>query len=141
MAPVDGMDRPPLIRPHPEDPYARPHPLSRRTLLRFAAGSLALAPILAACGTSQARDRGTEELAVGFPEDSENWDPHQPPYTVSRTIARQITDTLVDQDPDTGDIVPYLAAGGRSPRTAPASPSTCAMTSPSPTARPSPRRA
>ncbi|MCA1170716.1 ABC transporter substrate-binding protein [Rothia kristinae] len=84
-------------------------PLSRRTLLRFAAGSLALAPILAACGTSQARDRGTEELAVGFPEDSENWDPHQPPYTVSRTIARQITDTLVDQDPDTGDIVPYLA--------------------------------
>lgn len=82
--------------------------ISRRSLLSLSATSLVLGPVLAGCGESSA-DRGTDRLTVGFPEDSENYDPHQPPYTVSRVIARQITDTLVDQDPKTGKIVPYLA--------------------------------
>lgn len=82
---------------------------TRRTFLRTTAGSLALMGLLAACGSDESEERGGTDLEIGFPEDSENYDPHQPPYTVSRIIARQITDTLVDQDPVSGDIVPYLA--------------------------------
>lgn len=82
--------------------------LNRRTFAALGAAAVGL-PVLAACGGSGSGGAGATELKVAFPEDSENYDPHQPPYTVSRAIARQIADTLVDQDPDTGEIVPWLA--------------------------------
>lgn len=82
--------------------------ISRRTFAAAVGLPLAIAPVLAACGGG-ASAGGTAELRVGFPQDSENYDPHQPPYTVSRAVARQIADTLVDQDPKTGKIVPWLA--------------------------------
>lgn len=48
-------------------------------------------------------------LKVGFSDDVGNYDPHQRPQLTSRTISRQIADTLTDQDPATGEIVPFLA--------------------------------
>lgn len=84
--------------------FARP---SRRALGGFLGLSVIGTAALAACGGGAAAD--TSVLTVGFPDDSENYDPHQPPQTVSRTVARQITDGLVDQDPETGEIVPWLA--------------------------------
>lgn len=82
--------------------------LNRRTFAALGAGAVGL-PLLAACGGAKVGGAAAKELKVAFPEDSENYDPHQPPYTVSRAIARQIADTLVDQNPDTGEIVPWLA--------------------------------
>lgn len=84
--------------------------LSRRSFTALGAGALSL-PVLAACGGGSGTGGGAAltELKVAFPSDSENYDPHQPPYTVSRAIARQIADTLVDQDPESGEIVPWLA--------------------------------
>lgn len=84
---------------------------SRRSLAGLLAAPFLIAPALSACGDDSASGAGTplSELKVGFPEDSENYDPHQLPQTVSRTVSRQIADTLVDQDPDSGDIKPWLA--------------------------------
>lgn len=48
-------------------------------------------------------------LEVGFDSDIANYDPHQRPQLTARTISRQIADTLTDQDPETGEIVPFLA--------------------------------
>lgn len=48
-------------------------------------------------------------LRVGFSGDIGNYDPHQRPQLWSRTISRNIADTLTDQDPATGEILPYLA--------------------------------
>lgn len=50
-----------------------------------------------------------QTLRVAFNGDSENYDPQQPPQTVTRVISRQIADTLTDQDPETGEILPFLA--------------------------------
>ncbi|PWH06343.1 hypothetical protein DEO23_05005 [Brachybacterium endophyticum] len=93
----------------PVSPSSR---ITRRSLAGLAALTAVSAPLLAACSGSSAGGSGsadTSVLKVGFPEDSENYDPHQPPYTVSRAVARQIADTLVDQDPGSGKIVPWLA--------------------------------
>lgn len=50
-------------------------------------------------------------LRVGFSDDTGNYDPQQRPQLHARTISRQITDTLTDQDPETGEILPWLATG------------------------------
>lgn len=87
--------------------------LSRRALGAAIALSAVSLPVLSACGGSgTAGGSGAAEAAVlkvGFPDDSENWDPHQPPQTVTRAVSRQIADTLVDQDPESGEIVGWLA--------------------------------
>lgn len=86
--------------------------LSRRSLGTAAVLSALSLPVLAACGGDASRGGAaadTTVLRVGFPGDSENWDPHQPPQTVTRAVSRQIADTLVDQDPETGEIVGWLA--------------------------------
>lgn len=86
--------------------------LSRRSFGTAAALSALTVPVLAACGTGSAdgaEEPDTTVLRVGFPGDSENWDPHQPPQTVTRAVARQIADTLVDQEPESGEIVGWLA--------------------------------
>lgn len=87
-------------------------PLSRRSFGTAAALSALTIPALAACASSGAdgpEEVDTTVLKVGFPGDSENWDPHQPPQTVTRAVARQIADTLVDQDRESGEIVGWLA--------------------------------
>lgn len=48
-------------------------------------------------------------LSVGFAEDATNYDPHQRPQLVARTVSRQIADLLTEQDPETGEILPWLA--------------------------------
>lgn len=89
-------------------------PTRRRTALVGAA--VAAAAVLAACsGTAASEEAGGDEpsqggtLEVGFSEDIENYDPHQRPQLTARTISRQIADTLTDQDPETGEILPWLA--------------------------------
>ncbi len=83
-------------------------PRSARVL---AVAALAAALTLTACQPAaepEASDGGT--LRVGFGgEDVANYDPHQRPQLFPRAISRQITDTLTDQDPETGEIVPWLA--------------------------------
>ena len=86
--------------------------LSRRTFGTATALSALSVPVLAGCtsgATAGSEEADTTILTVGFPGDSENWDPHQPPQTVTRAVARQIADTLVDQDTESGEIVGWLA--------------------------------
>lgn len=106
----------------------------RRSLRRVLLGATAAATVMvmAACGTgtgsggtSASGTTGADEttdtaadvgeptyggtLEIGFAEDIANYDPHQRPQLTARTISRQIADTLTDQDPETGEIVPFLA--------------------------------
>lgn len=88
--------------------------MRRPTLTALAAG---LALLLAACssGTAGGEDSASAgpttggTLRVGFSDDTGNYDPQQRPQLHARTISRQITDTLTDQDPETGEILPWLA--------------------------------
>lgn len=48
-------------------------------------------------------------LRVAFDSDAENYDPHQRPFLTARAVSRNIADTLTDQDPETGEILPWLA--------------------------------
>ena len=105
-----------------------PRPRLRRSLTASAVVAAMLA--LAACGSTggpgESSGAGTSSsaagsdgaagepttggtLEVGFAEDIANYDPHQRPQLTARTISRQIADTLTDQDPETGEIVPFLA--------------------------------
>lgn len=88
-----------------------PPPISRRALLGAGLPLLAAAGLggCATRGGSAAAEEGGPVLHLALPHDPENWDPHQPPFTVSRAVARQIAETLVDQDPRTGEIRPWLA--------------------------------
>jgi peptide/nickel transport system substrate-binding protein len=63
--------------------------------------------ILAGCSTSAASTGGT--LSVAMPADPTCLDPQQTGQLVSLDIARSLVDTLTDQDPKTGKIVPWLA--------------------------------
>ena len=90
------------------------HLTRRRTVLVGA--TVAVGALLAACSGTAASEESTGgqpsqggTLEVGFSEDIENYDPHQRPQLTARTISRQIADTLTDQDPDTGEILPWLA--------------------------------
>lgn len=97
----------------------------RRTLIPTLLGAMM---VMAACGNAgadtseEATSSGTAPAAEGeqeavqggtlrvaFREDIENYDPHQRPQLVARTVSRNIADTLTDQDPETGEIVPWLA--------------------------------
>src|SRR5690625_4513420 len=87
---------------------------TRRPALVGAA--LAAGTMLAACSGPAASEETSSDspvqggtLEVGFSEDIENYDPHQRPQLTARTISRQIADTLTDQDPETGEILPWLA--------------------------------
>lgn len=82
------------------------------------AGAIATTLLLTACSGGNTDAESTaptgektepQTLKVAFSHDSENYDPQQPPQTVTRLISRQITDTLTEQDPKTGEILPHLA--------------------------------
>ncbi|MET0163332.1 MAG: ABC transporter substrate-binding protein [Microbacteriaceae bacterium] len=71
-----------------------------------AAGAIALLAGCSAGGTGTATD-GTLVFAVET--DPTCIDPQQPSVTQALYIGRQVVDSLVDQDPETGDFVPWLA--------------------------------
>jgi len=73
-----------------------------------------LAPIMLAFGAlgfqaQAATPQSGGVLKVALAGDPQCVDPHQPGNNTALNIARQITDSLTDQDPKTGAIVPWLA--------------------------------
>ncbi|MDN4473531.1 ABC transporter substrate-binding protein [Demequina zhanjiangensis] len=93
-------------------------PRPRRRLLAAPAAAVAAATLLAACsGGTEAEETtdasGTpaaaQDVVFALKEDPTCLDPQQTSMTTSLNIGRQLTDSLLDQDPETGDIVPWLA--------------------------------
>ncbi|WIY04703.1 ABC transporter substrate-binding protein [Amycolatopsis mongoliensis] len=89
------------------------YPLSRA---RNAAALLALPVLLTACsaaGTEQAADAGPPKpggtLRLGISSAPDCIDPQQTATNASINVARQLVDSLTDQDPKTGEIKPWLA--------------------------------
>ncbi len=78
--------------------------------------------VLAACGSSSDGSTGTTDAAAGAPRPGGTlkiafWDdqqgcidPNQVYWIESRSLDRQFADSLTDQDPETGKIVPWLAS-------------------------------
>ena len=67
-------------------------------------------------GSTGEGENGTPEdveyggtLQVAFDVNPDNYDPHQRPQLPARAVSRNIADTLTDQDPETGEVVPWLA--------------------------------
>ena len=98
--------------PHPAGTTPLPQRRTRFALAMLAAGSLFLA------GCSDSAEAGTDEagtpqqggiLKVAYDTDPQCLDGQQVGYNVTLNITRQITDSLTDQDPETGEIEPWLA--------------------------------
>jgi peptide/nickel transport system substrate-binding protein len=100
------------------------HPFRHKRRLALAASALALATVtaLSGCAAGSSTDAsatgGTDTatpvaggtLKLAFWDDQQGCiDPNQVYWIESRSIDRQIADSLTDQDPDTGKIVPWLA--------------------------------
>lgn len=84
----------------------------RHTLTRWAAvlGAVALGVgTLAGCGTGGGGGAASGELYIAVQDDPVCLDPQQVTLTTALNIGRQLVDSLVDQDPDSGEIVPWLA--------------------------------
>ncbi|MEE2060695.1 ABC transporter substrate-binding protein [Rhodococcus artemisiae] len=75
-----------------------------------AAGAVLAASItasgLAACSDNST---GPRSLRIALSADPQCLDPHQAPYTESLHVGRQLVANLTDQDPQTGEIVPWIA--------------------------------
>jgi peptide/nickel transport system substrate-binding protein len=67
------------------------------------------AAALTACGTGSAEDGPAATLTAGLAAPIGCLDPHQTPQTPNLQVSRQFVDSLTDQDPKTGEIVPWLA--------------------------------
>lgn len=89
------------------------HPL-RRTRTALAIATIATIG-LTACSPGGGSGEGGDEpvaggtITVGTYLDPTCIDPQQIGTNASLSITRQLTDSLTDQDPDTGEIVPWLA--------------------------------
>ncbi|WP_052852569.1 ABC transporter substrate-binding protein [Streptomyces avicenniae] len=105
----------PVRRPADHHPRRR----ARHTATAAVALSLVLSLATACAGTEDAAspgaggDGGTPTaggtLAVGLNTSVACVDPHQNSSNVTIFVARQIADSLTDQDPETGEITPWLA--------------------------------
>lgn len=83
------------------------------------AASAAIAILLSACSSSSGGGSAESEgsgapvrggnLTFALASDPVCVDPHQAASNDSIYVARQLVDSLTDQDPDTGEIVPWLA--------------------------------
>jgi peptide/nickel transport system substrate-binding protein len=94
--------------------------LNRRRFL-LGAGGLSTAFVLAACSGHSAATTDTAATATGEPQsggrlkiafwsDSQGaFDPNQVYWIETRSLNRNFADSLTDQDPSTGEIVPWLA--------------------------------
>ncbi|MGR6919472.1 ABC transporter substrate-binding protein [[Actinomadura] parvosata] len=78
-------------------------------MLRLTSVFACLAALLAACGTAGAERPAGDSLVAGLAAPVSCLDPHQTPQTSNLQVSRQIVDSLTDQDPRTGEIVPWLA--------------------------------
>ncbi len=65
--------------------------------------------MLTACGTGSAENGEAATLTAGLAAPIGCLDPHQTPQTPNLQVSRQFVDSLTDQDPETGEIVPWLA--------------------------------
>ncbi|GAB1511034.1 ABC transporter substrate-binding protein [Actinophytocola sp. KF-1] len=65
--------------------------------------------MLTACGTGSAENGPAATLTAGLAAPIGCLDPHQTPQTPNLQVSRQFVDSLTDQDPETGEIVPWLA--------------------------------
>ncbi|WP_051172717.1 ABC transporter substrate-binding protein [Microbacterium indicum] len=85
--------------------------ITRNRAVLAGASALALAGLLAGCSASGSTNSdGTGgTLVYAVETDPSCIDPQQPTVTQALYIGRQVVDSLVDQDPETGDIVPWLA--------------------------------
>nr|WP_246376320.1 ABC transporter substrate-binding protein [Conyzicola lurida] len=77
-------------------------------------GAVAAISILAACSSTPAEtevplESGKDTIVFAIKEDPTCLDPQLTSLTTSLNIGRQVVDSLVDQDPETGEIVPWLA--------------------------------
>jgi peptide/nickel transport system substrate-binding protein len=70
---------------------------------------LCAAAVLTACGTGSAENGAPATLTAGLAAPIGCLDPHQTPQTPNLQVSRQFVDSLTDQDPETGEIVPWLA--------------------------------
>ncbi|MFD2794832.1 ABC transporter substrate-binding protein [Promicromonospora vindobonensis] len=102
-------------RPAPNPKAQRPA-RPARTAPALAAAALAAAALLAACagpgtasgtGPTEPASGGTLRFALGAAP--QGVDPQQVGTNVSIYVARQLADSLTDQDPETGEIEPWLA--------------------------------
>jgi peptide/nickel transport system substrate-binding protein len=94
---------------------------NRRSRWAFAPAALAVTTMfLAGCSTSSSDDKGDSAPAKDLTSskstvifaisgDPTCLDPQQTSLTTALNIGRQVVDSLVDQDPKTGEIVPWLA--------------------------------
>ncbi|WP_214104236.1 ABC transporter substrate-binding protein [Acrocarpospora catenulata] len=67
------------------------------------------AVLVAGCATADAGRPAGDALTVGLAAPVSCLDPHQTPQTSNLHVSRQLVDSLTDQDPRTGEIVPWLA--------------------------------
>lgn len=66
--------------------------------------------LLTACSSSNADNGGVaDSLTAALAAPVSCLDPHQTPQTPNLQVSRQLVDSLTDQDPKTGKIVPWLA--------------------------------
>lgn len=90
---------------------------SKRSIARWTAATMLTAVALSACssgGTNATAEAAGDPvpggtLVFGTAADPICVDPNQTDLTATRDILRQVADSLVDADPDTGEIVPWLA--------------------------------
>ena len=93
--------------------------LKRRWALAASVVTIAAVTVLTGCSGSSSDASSTGDsatpvaggtLKIAFWDDQQGCiDPNQVYWIESRSIDRQIADSLTDQDPDTGKIVPWLA--------------------------------
>ncbi|UGS25470.1 ABC transporter substrate-binding protein [Microbacterium resistens] len=86
----------------------------RLTASRWAAAlgaTVVGAGLLAGCAAGGGGGGGSasDELYIAVQDDPVCLDPQQVTLTTALNIGRQLVDSLVDQDPETGEIVPWLA--------------------------------
>ena len=92
-------------------------PPSSRRLRRLSipAGVAVVAFALAGCsaGGSDAAETPAagvaQDVVFALKEDIVCVDPQQTSVTTSLNVGRQLVDSLIDQDPETGELVPWLA--------------------------------
>lgn len=73
-------------------------------------GALAAISLLASCaGGGTAAPSGKADIVLAVKDDPVCLDPQQVTLTTALNIGRQVVDSLVDQDAETGKIVPWLA--------------------------------
>jgi peptide/nickel transport system substrate-binding protein len=89
---------------------------TRKRLMRWAApvAAVAAVSVLAACSstpaeTDAALESSKDTIVFAIKEDPTCLDPQLTSLTTSLNIGRQVVDSLVDQNPETGEIVPWLA--------------------------------